>query len=333
MTLRMAVDRAAPLADEEPLGVEGLPPIEFDEQSIGLDDVDSAELTPSAAIDPSLEEQRGIPIAELTDDGPIGAVPELLEDSVVRGSWLQAQPDEHEPASESVHLETPAAIGAADDVEGPDDTAITLGAAPPLDRSEDDSDGPLATDASESVALGGAPFAFSLPEPARNSFVVVSERDADALVRERRDVLRTDDGADASEGRTRRHDAPTFAVRSGETLAFSFGASRGKVSFDGGETFCDARWLEHATALAALPGVVFAALYDAAVDRCTIVRATPSGVTRVADVHVVLDAHIDDDTGCLVRALVTLDDQGARLLLRLRSTSFALSVPSIPSVP
>jgi hypothetical protein len=315
----MSVDRNVQLKDEEPLGVEGLPPIVFDDRSIGLDDADSREL----AIDVEFDVRSSISALDLSDEGPLDAEHDVLSESTARGSWLQSQPDEPDASDEPIVLDALPDNGGSDDVDGPDDSAIVLGAPPPLDRSEDDSDGPSTVDSSDAVALGGAPYAFALAAADRCSFVIVQERDADVLLAERRDALRTDDGAERA---ARRHGEPILSARADETLAFAFGASCGKVSFDGGETFTDARWLEHATAIAAVSGVVFAAVYDSAVDRCTIVRATAADTRRVADLHVLFEGHIDDETGCLVRAMVALDDEGAKLLIRLRSASFALSV-------
>jgi hypothetical protein len=310
------------LGEEEPLGVDGLPSIVFEERALGLDDEEASELASDVVIEspPALVSLDDI-------DGPDGAVIDEIEDVTRAGSWVQAQPDDVSVLPDVV-LDALPESSASDDVEGPDDSAIVLGAPPPLDRSDDDADGPAGLVDPDAVALGGAPYAFALAAPAACSFVALSDRDADQLVRDRADQLRTDDGDARATDRAPRIDSSIAVVRAGETLAFAFARGAGKVSFDGGETFADARWLERALALAAIDGAVFAAVYDSAVDRCTIVRATPFDVRRVADVHALLAGVVDDDAGFAVRALVALDASGERLLVRTNSVAVALSVPS-----
>lgn len=300
--------------DEEPLGVDGLPTIEFDERSIGLDDEEASELGSDVTVDAPRELTGG-------DDreGPAESVLDTLDDDVARaGSWLQATEDEHSTADLPALALDDRMPSALDDIEGPDDSAILLGALPVIDRSLDDTDGPAGAVDADDVALGGAPYAFSLATPGIVAFVKVSDRDAESFERARGDGMRRDDGDERS---TR---AVAHAVHAGETLAFAFARSIGKLSFDGGERFDDARWLDGATALAATRDAVFAAIYDSAVDRCTIVRATRTGVARIADLHGTLSAVVDDDAGFVVRSLVALDD--ARLLVRLSSMSVVLSV-------
>ncbi len=316
------VTRALVRDEEEPLGVDGLPAIVFDELDIGLDDAEASEIGGDVAL-------AQLSVIDVSDEreGPEGASSDPLIDasSAQSISWIQPQPDE-EQATDDIELVELRQASGADDVEGPDDSAIVLGAAPPLDRSEDDSDGPAAVAEPDVVALGGAPFAFSLRESAVCSFVVITDRDAEALERERRDVLRRDDGDDRA---SRQRGGPSLAiasVRAGETLAFSFERAAGKVSFDGGERFADARWLDGATALAATERFVFAAVYDSAVDRCTIVRGRGEKVERVADLHRALAAVVDDDYGIAVRSLVALDPLGNRLLVRLATMSVVLSI-------
>lgn len=310
------------LGEEEPLGVEGLPSVVFEERAIGLDDEEASELASDLVIDapPALVSLDDI-------DGPDGAVIDEIEDVTRAGSWVQAQPDDVSVLPDVV-LDALPESSASDDVEGPDDAAIVLAPPPPLDRSDDDAEGPAGLVDPDAVALGGAPYAFALAAPGPRSFVVLSERDADQLARERSDQLRTDDGDARSTDRGPRVDSTVAVVRAGETLAFAFARGAGKVSFDGGETFADARWLERALALAAVDGAVFAAVYDSAVDRCTIVRATRGDVRRVADVHALLAGVADDDAGFAVRSLVALDARGERLLLRTNAVAVALSVGS-----
>lgn len=300
--------------DEEPLGVDGLPSIEFEERSIGLDDEEASELGREVGVDPP-RELAGDDDREGPDDSALAG----LEDDVARaGSWLQSVEDEatlSDLPTLALDDRTPSAL---DDVEGPDDSAMVLGALPPIDRGLDDADGPAGVMDADRVALGGAPFAFSMPAPGVVAFVKVSDRDAEAFEHARLDGMRRDDGG---EGAAR---SVTHAVRAGETLAFAFSRSTAQVSFDGGERFDDARWLDGATALAATEDAVFAAIYDSAVDRCTIVRARRAGAERIADLHATLSAVVDDDAGFVVRALVALD--ASRLLVRLSSMSLVLSV-------
>lgn len=300
--------------DEEPLGVDGLPPIEFDERSIGLDDEAASELGRELTVDPPREL-----VGDDDREGPADSVLAALDDDVARaGSWLQLEEDDvvlSELPTLAIEDRSPSAL---DDLEGPDDSAMVLGALPPIDRGLDDADGPVGAIDAESVALGGAPYAFSMRAPGIVAFVKVSDRDAEAFERARVDAMRRDDG-DEGAGRS-----VTHAVRAGETLAFAFSRSTAQVSFDGGERFDDARWLDGATALAATEDAVFAAVYDSAVDRCTIVRARRDGAERIADLHATLSAVVDDDAGFVVRALVALD--ASRLLVRLASMSLVLSV-------
>jgi hypothetical protein len=317
----MGVDCIMQLEDEEPFGIEELAPIVFDEPSIGLDDTDASELD----IDVALDMGPSLSLVDMVDQGPLDGevLYPALNESTARGSWLQSQPDEPAASNEPILLDAPPFGDGDDDAEGPEDGSIVLGAAPPLDCSEDDSDGPVTVELCETVALGGVPYAFSLAVPEPCAFVLVHERDAEVLVADRCDTLRTDDGMERG---ARRFDQPILSARADQTIAFAFGASHGKVSFDGGETFSDAPWLAHATAIAAVSGIVFAAVYDSAVDRCTIVRATVAEVRRVADLHVLFEGQIDDETGFFVRSLVVLDEKGSKLLVQLRSGSFALSV-------
>ncbi len=214
--------------------------------------------------------------------------------------------------------------GFADDAEGPRDAAIELSVDPPSSGGDDESTDPLDDRAD---VLSGEPAAFALRPPPACAFVVISERDADAFARARADVLETDDGSPRGPARSR---VVRASVRFGDLLAFAFARGPGQRSVDGGERFDTALWLQGAIALAAAGDALFAAVYDAPVDRCTIVRARGATVERVADLHELLgpdDASSGDDVRCAVTALVALHPDGTRLLVRTSRRSIVLSIP------
>lgn len=306
--------------DDEPVGLGDESPFAFDETPVDLDDREAEEFIEASLAVGAL----GSALGAMDDEAMLGAL-EPLDDDVARaGSWIA---DESEaPFDDERSLAVDRAYEPlTDDVGGVDESAIDLGALPPLDRGEDDEDGPFAVEAPTMIT---APSAFGLPSPPARSFVAISERDADALVLARSDTLRTNDGVDRSAERTahRRSDAPeaiVAAVRVRELLAFCFANGGGKVSRDGGETFVDAPWMQGATALAASASQLFAAVYDAPVDRCTIVRDAGSSIDRVVDVH---GFAVNDELGFAVRALVVLDDEATRILVRTASASYVVSI-------
>lgn len=315
-----ASPRPASQTDDEPVGTGDETPFAFDESPVDLDDREAEDVVVA-----SLDVENTLSLVGADDDESMMGAIDPLDDDVARaGSWIASD------AEEPLHDERSLAVDRTyepltDDVEGVDESAIDLGALPPLDRGEDDADGPLALDV---PTMSGAPGAFSMSAPSERSFVAIAERDAEALLLARSDTLRTNDGVDRAAERSsqRRSDAPeaiVAAVRDRELIAFCFAAGPGKVSRDGGETFTDAPWMQGATALAARGGQLFAAVYDAPVDRCTIVRDDGATVERVVDVHSFV---VNDELGCAVRALVVLDDDATQLLLRTATASFVVSL-------
>jgi hypothetical protein len=318
---RLAPRPTSPSQEDEPLGLDERAEFAFDETPIDLDHSESEHL-PLPSIDRSWE--TGAP--SMLGDEPEGIVDpwiESIEDSVaLAGSWIETSVDPCAWEHDALVVESTAGT-LTDDVEGPEQAQVELAILPPLDRIEesDDSEGPFFVGED---ALEAQPPAFELSKPARPSSVSVSSRDADAMARARKDTLRTHDGIDRPSPQRRPGDPSTLvaAVRSRELLAFAFSKGPGKLSYDGGETFVDAPWMRGATALAASGEVLFAAVYDGPVDRCTIVRATATSVERVADVHEILEG----EEGCVVRELVVLRDDGEQLLVRTAHKELVLSL-------
>jgi|LNFM01.1.fsa_nt_gb hypothetical protein len=314
----MADPRALSDRDDEPVGFGEESVIAFDESRVDLDDTESDDMVAAVLV-----------VDELTlvgeDDEAMHPALDPLDDDVARaGSWItddgEAPLDDERSLTVDREYEALTA-----DLEGLDESAIELGELPPLDRGDDDADGPATLEIPKIV---DGPPVFALAAPAQRSFVPIAERDADALVSSRTDTLRTNDGVDRSSERTseRRGDATdgiVAAVREGELLAFGFARGVGKVSRDGGDSFVDVPWMQGATALAARGPALFGAIYDGPVDRCTIVRDDGATVARVVDVH---SFALNDEVGCCVLALVVLNDEATRLLVRTASASYVVSL-------
>jgi hypothetical protein len=322
----MSSEREMPVKtpDEEVLGPESaLPSVIWREELVARDDGPAEDLP----LEPwGLVQDAAASGQDLLEDAPMDAV--WLDEGAVEphapldAPWTASEAD----AQSLVALPVLDAIdeGFADDVEGPVDPIIELSASAELLVEDDDVREGFDERAG---ALSGEPPGFALAAPSACAFVALSDRDAEVLERARADGLQTDDGAP---GRLSRARLVRASARRGDLLAFAFVRGPGQLSLDGGERFDPAPWLEGALALAVGEGVLFAAVYDPPVDRCTILRARGGRVERVADVHALLgrDHRAEgDEVRCRVTALVCLDPHGTRLLVRTSHTSFVLSVP------